>query len=157
MEGVKQYLLSIIAAAIISALVITIIGKKGAHAAIVRLLTGLFLAMTVVSPWTKLQMNDLSSYFEGISLEANSVSSEAMAMISEERTSIIKNEIEAYILDKAASLELDIKVDVELSDQDPPTPYAVTISGTASPYAKQRLQSIISEKLGVPKEQQSWM
>ena len=157
MGGIKQYLLSVMAAAIISALVITIIGKKGAHAAIVKLLTGLFLAMTVVSPWTKLQINDLSSYLEGISHEADSISSEAIALISEERASIIKKEIEAYILDKAALLELDIKVDVELSGEDPPIPHTVTISGAVSPYAKQRLQSIISDELGVPKEQQSWI
>lgn len=157
MEDVRQYLLSVIAAAIISSLVITIVGKKGTHAAVVKLMIGLLLTITVVSPWTKLQIGDLSSYLQEIKLDGDTVTSEALAIIAEEKASIIKEEIEAYILDKAASMELDVTVDVELTGGDPPTPYAVTITGTASPYAKQRLQYIISDELGVPKEQQLWM
>lgn len=47
MESIRQYLLSITAAAVICSLITGIMGKKGTYAAIVRMLCGLFMAITM--------------------------------------------------------------------------------------------------------------
>lgn len=156
MEDIRQYLLSVIAAAIIAGLAVAIIGNRGALAAIVKLLAGLFVVMTVISPWTKLQLNDLSGYFSEMNLEGDRIAADAQRMVISARATIIKDRLEAYILDKAGSLKMDVSVDVKLTESDPPTPRFVTIEGLASPYAKQRLKQFISDELGIPEEQQSW-
>lgn len=157
MEGVREYLFSIIAAAMIAGIVLTIVGKKGTPAAVIKLMVGLLLVTTIFSPWAELQIGDLSTYFENLQHDASAVADEALRNTKEEEAAIIKKEIEAYILDKAVLLDLDVSANISLTDSDPPEPYAVTITGIASPYAKQRLQHIISSDLGIPKEQQSWI
>lgn len=156
MEDIRQYLLSVIAAAIIAGLSIAIIGNKGTLAAIVKLLAGLFVALSVVSPWIKLRFDDLSSYFSEIDVTAEMITADAEQMAISAQAAIIKDRIEAYILDKAGAMEMAVSIDVKLTESSPPTPCFVTIEGSASPYAKQRLKQIISDELGIPEEQQSW-
>ena len=69
---------------------------------------------------------------------------------------IIKDKTEAYILDKAASLGVDLQVDVILSDTAPPLPVEVLLIGAASPYAKAQLSTMIADELGIAKEAQRW-
>ena len=69
---------------------------------------------------------------------------------------IIKTETEAYILDKAAQFDLQLDVQVALTDDVMPVPESVQLTGSVSPYVKSRLQILISNDLGIPKEQQLW-
>jgi hypothetical protein len=46
---------------------------------------------------------------------------------------------------------------VTLSDGQPQTPCAVTISGMVSPYLRQRLTDLIEEDLQIKKEDQHWI
>lgn len=156
MEGIRQYLLSVILAAIFCALTVNILGKKGVYTAVVKLLTGLFMAVVVIAPWRKLQITDLSGYLDSLNFEASEIVQEGEDMAAEATASIIKDNIEAYILDKAFSLGLDIQVNVVLTETSPFAPDSVTVSGSVSPYAKQKLQKIISDELGIPEEKQSW-
>ena len=157
MEDIRQYLLSIVAAAIVSALAINMIGKKGIYTTVVKLLAGLFLSITIISPWTKLQLQDLSSYFSDLELDAEDIVSEGEDMAVSATASIIKEQVTAYILDKASSLGLNLEVEVTMTESSPPVPSAVALKGTASPYAKQHLQQIITDELGIPEENQSWI
>lgn len=156
MEGIRQYLLTIVAAAIVCSVVTNIVGKNGANAAVVKLLTGLFLAVTVISPWTKMQIIDFSAYADGLSAQAEDAAAYGESIANEEMSAIIKSRTEAYILDKAASLGLDLTVEVTVSGSNPPQPYTVTIHGAAAPYAKQQLQNMIANDLGIPEENQLW-
>lgn len=157
MDDIRQYLLSVVSAAVISALAINVIGKKGIYASVVKLLAGLFLSITVISPWAKLQIGDLSSYLDNLELDAADVIAKGEYMAADAAGTIIKDQLEAYILDKASAIGIQVKAEVVLTDTDPPVPCSVTISGAASPYAKQRLQQMIADELGIPKENQSWM
>lgn len=157
MEGISQYLLSVIAAAIISGIAVNIFGKKGLYASAVKLIAGLFLVVTVMSPWTKLQFEDISSYFLDMQTDADLIVEEGEEIAVEAAVAIIKEEVEAYILDKACSLDVDIEVNVTFDTSDPLLPNAITIKGTASPYVKRQLQQMISDDLGIPKENQAWI
>lgn len=156
MEAVRQYLLSITAAAIICSIVNRIIGKNGTYGAIVKLISGLFLVITVISPFTNLQITDLTAYMAGLSVDADSAVLDGQQTAKDAVSEIIKAEAEAYILDKAASLELCVEAEVMVSDTDIPQPCAVTLKGSASPYARQRLQQLIANDLGIPEENQAW-
>ena len=68
---------------------------------------------------------------------------------------IIKEETEAYILDKAADLHANLHVEVTVGEDN--LPVAVTISGEASPYARRQIQAIIANDLGIAKENQKWI
>ena len=65
---------------------------------------------------------------------------------------IIKEETEAYILDKAADLHANLRVEVAVGEDN--LPAAVTISGEASPYARRQIQAMIANDLGISKENQ---
>ena len=68
----------------------------------------------------------------------------------------IKAQTEAYILDKAAALEVTLLVEVEMSDEPIPVPCGVRLAGDVSPHAKNKLSGIITEDLGIEKERQQW-
>lgn len=157
MEQIRQYLLSVIGAAILCGIVNSLIGKKSAHAAIIKLISGLCMTFTVISPLLKVQMNDYSDYFNSFADDAEKVVASGEEIAAKELRAIIKGRTEAYILDKAASLGLDVEVEVTLSNDIPPLPCAVTISGSASPYSKNALAQYIANDLGIPKEDQIWM
>ena len=156
MDDIKSYLLSVIAAAIISGLVVSLTGKKGMNAAVIKLLVGIFMAITVISPWTKLEIDSLTGYFSNAELESENVVADGKQMANETVSSIIKSRTEAYILDKAASLGIEIAADVTVAGTDPPIPDAVSLKGEASPYGKKRLQQVIAQDLGIPEEKQLW-
>lgn len=156
MEAVRQYLLSVTAAAIVCSIINRVIGKTGTYAAIVKLITGLFLVFTVISPFAKLQITDLPAYMDSLTVDADLVVKDGQQTARDAVREIIKAEAEAYILDKAAALDLTVEAEVIVSDTDIPQPCAVTLRGSASPYAKQRLQQLIANDLGIPEEKQTW-
>lgn len=157
MDSIRQYLLTITAAAIFCGVIIAIIGKKGANAAILKLLTGLFMAVTVVSPWTKFDFSNLQNFTDSISADAQSVVGQGEELAQNQMGQIITQQTQAYILDKAVALGLDLVVQVELNGDNPPVPSAVTITGAASPYARSVLCQYIESNLAIPEENQLWI
>jgi hypothetical protein len=68
----------------------------------------------------------------------------------------IKEKTEAYILDKANSLDARVSVTVSLTEDTVPVPCGVILRGSISPYARMRLKEIITQDLGIPEEGQTW-
>lgn len=156
MDTIKDYLLSVIAAAIITGIATSIVGKKGTIGSIIKLLAGIFLIITVISPWTSLDINSLTNYFSDYATEASNIAMQGEIIVQSEITAIIKDQVEAYILDKASILGLDITIQVNLSETKPYEPESVIMKGAVSPYAKERLEEILSKDLGIAKENQYW-
>lgn len=156
MEELKAYLISVTAASVICGILNALAGKKGSVTSIIKLLTGLFLALTVIRPVVKISFDEFDQYMDAVSVEANAAVSDGENMASQELASIIKAKAEAYILDKAASLGVDLEVDVILSNTAPPMPVEVVLAGAVSPYAKVQISTMIAEDLGISKEAQQW-
>ena len=156
MAGIKNYILSVTAAAIISGIAVSITGKKTTISTVTRLICGLFITITVISPLAKLRLDNLSLYFSDFTLEAKAVASQGETIALRETSAIIKEQLEAYILDKASSLDLDVQVSVEMSGTQPLVPESVTINGTVAPYGRQRLEHILLNDLEIAKENQLW-
>ena len=70
---------------------------------------------------------------------------------------IIKARTQAYILDKARSLDVALTVEVFLDDATIPAPCGVRIEGAISPYAKKVLSQMMKDDLGIPPEEQIWI
>ena len=157
MESIGQYLLTVCTAAILCSIVNGLVGKKGGQKNIIQMVSSLFLTITVLSPLTKIQIGDLSLWMQTVSADADSAVSYGQNLAKDSMITNIKSGCEAYILDKAGQLQINITVQVEVEDAEIPKPCRVTLQGNASPYARSRLQTIIQEDLGIQKEQQIWI
>lgn len=156
MESLRAYLIGLVAAAILTGIVTQLMGDKGTQGGMIKLISGLFLVFTVIAPIANIDLSGLRDFSADFS-EAG----EEAALIGEDITreslaAVIKQRSEAYILDKAAGLDVELEVDVTVSDDKMPVPSAVLLRGKVSPYAKARLQSIIVQNLGIDKEKQIW-
>lgn len=155
MEGLRGYILSVISAAFVLAILNTLVDKKGSAGMLLRLIGGLFLTFTLISPVIDLDFTGIFDYLEEFSESGSDAAVSGELMAREEYRTIIKDKLEAYILDKAKDLGLDLTVEVTLGDDD--VPEEVIIRGVASPYGKARLQQMITQDLGIAKENQLWI
>ena len=71
MDSMGRYLTSVAAAAIICAVIEKLHPKSGTASAIIKMMCGIFMIMTVVSPWLKLQVYDFTAYAQSFSLQAD--------------------------------------------------------------------------------------
>ena len=114
------------------------------------------MAITILSPVVNISFSHITDYLNGLSAEGNFYSNSGKTLAEESMATIIKEQSEAYILDKANRMDLDIAVEVALDESNNSIPCAVTITGNISPYAKEVIGSYIEENLGISKEQQMW-
>lgn len=157
MEGIREYLLSVTAAAMLCGIVSALTGEKGSQAGLVKLACGLFLCFTVISPFAKIKIEDFSDFASEIVSEGELAAREGENYSAQAMRRIISDETRAYIMDKAGTYGAKIQVQVELTHDDPPVPEACTISGQLSPYVRQQLKKILTNDLGIPEENQTWI
>ncbi len=157
MDEIRQYIISVTAAALLCGIITSLLNKKESNFTIIKLLSGLFLAYTVIAPLTKIKLTDIASYSDNISASAEHYVQSGADYAYSEAASIIKERSEAYILDKAASMGLDIEVEITLGSTDPPLPASAVIKGAVSPYAIEMLQVCFLDDLGIPKENLLWI
>ena len=157
MERLGNYILSVTAAALLLGILPTIAGKKGTHAALLQLIGGLFLAFTVVSPIANIAPDALWDLPLDFSLQGSALAAQGQAYTRDQLQLIIKDRCEAYILDKALSLQAQLQVEVMLSQDEIPVPVSVRLLGTVSPYARSMLQQWLQDDMAIPKEHQIWV
>lgn len=155
MEKVGSYLVSVCAGAILCGILKSLVPEKNAAGRILRMVCGVFLIFTAVRPLTDIRLETLTLATAEILTDGEALSQDGKNLASDALADIIKDRTEAYILDKAQSLNADITVEVSVAG-DPPSPASVTIHGSISPYAKSSLSADIAEQLGITKEDQAW-
>lgn len=151
----KQYIVSVVSAALVCGILTSFMKDCGVKK-VLKLLCGLFLTFTVIKPIAGLtipELPDLGRIYE----EAEEASQEGKSFTQNTLTNIITAESEAYILDKAKDMEVFLTVEVATSSEDGlPVPESVVLEGEISPEARQKLSQIITDELGIPKENQVW-
>lgn len=157
MEALGRYILSVTAAAIAFAVLQTLVGKKGTASALVRLIGGLFLTFTVIAPIAALDLDAIFASNLDFMEQGSAIAAQGQEIAQSELRTIIKQRCEAYILDKAETYRAQLEVEVTLSQDDIPTPTAVRLRGSASPYAKFNLQQWLQDEMGIPREHQVWI
>jgi len=153
MESWKQYLISIIVSALSCGIISQMISDSKSKE-LMHLLCGLILAISILHPLSGMDLNKLFSLSIPDSNLADHYISEGEEIALEAKTVRIKASCEAYILEKAKAECADIKVDLILDENQMPA--FVEIEGTLEADTQSRLQNILVEDLGIPKENQTW-
>lgn len=157
MAQIGQYIVSVCSAAMICAIINALLENSKTIASIGKILTGIFLTLTIIRPLMDIKIGNLLSYVQDISMNAESYTQQGIQFTHVAEAEVIKGATEAYILDKADSLDAVLDVNVVLSEESPYVPCSVRISGTIAPYAKEELQRFISQELGISEEEQIWI
>lgn len=154
MNGLARYVLSVTAAALLVAVLHALAGN-GSMGALIRLLGGVFMALTVLSPVLELRLPDLREWTADFSAAGAEAAAAGEEMAYDAAAAIITGQIEAYIMDKAALYGADPSVSVTL-DADG-LPVSVKLVGDTPPAARRALTRIMEEELGIGEEAQEWI
>ncbi len=156
MSGIKGYIYGIICACLICGIYLGFAPQKGTAVVYIKLLVGMIMVIVLVTPLQKIKVRDISEWIQDHTQDAVAAANSGEGAAKSFRDEIITEQTCAYILDKATSLGLDISVEISL-DEEMGCPWEVRLEGAASPYAKERLENIITQELAIPKERQIWI
>lgn len=156
MQAVSSYLMQVTAAGIVSGIVSRLLGSKGMIGSVIKLITGIFMMLTVVAPLVNVRLDPWMDALDNFKNDGQYAASEGENQAKKAMAEIITERTQAYILDKAESLGADIAVEVTVSDAMPPVPCGAQISGKVSPYAKRVLSEYMRSELGISTEAQTW-
>lgn len=151
----RQWMMGIFAAALLTAVAMVITPK---NKKIVALAGGLIMILAAVKPLGELTYQDISAQIAKYQIKADELRSGINVGNAEIMALIIQEQTEAYILDKAAELGLEIEVEVTTQQASDGWPYPtdVKVMGQLSESDIQRLGRIISEDLAVAPDRQEW-
>lgn len=147
----RAYLLRLICAAILTALVDALAGN-GAGSGIRRLTAGIFLTLVAFSLPGSLELPEFDA--EKIIRQAEIAVSEGEEQAASFRADIILESVGAYIGTKAGELGLTVTAEVRLDGEL--RPCAVVLTGAASPLQRQELTDTLVRELGLAKEAVTW-
>ena len=153
---VKAYVLSMVSAALVCSLISILLGNKNGVGRIAILLGGVLMAVTALSPLRSISFAGIMDNLDELSFTAETYVNAGTALAQNSIAEIIKAQSEAYILDKANRMGLDIAVEVELDAGSGNIPCGAVVTGDLSPYAKEVLSSYMVDTLGIAKEKQRW-
>lgn len=157
MEALGQYILSVTTASIFYGILRSLLDKKGTIGILIQLVGGVFLAFTVFRPVADIDFDIILDIPLDLSAQGDLISEQGKKITQTQLHDDIKQQCEAYILDKAQAYHTQIDVEIELCDDDIPIPTAAKITGNISPYAKRSLQIWIEDNMGIPRENQVWI
>lgn len=155
MDAVGDYLRTVCCGAMLCAVLLQVSGKDGTAPVPMRMLCGLFLVLLVISPLKNVDFDVADRDFSDFSLEARAVSAEGKSQAEKVLREDISRRCEAYILDKAAALQMKLNVRVEVSEETH-LPAAVILTGEAPAEGKARLMEWIARELGIERSSQQW-
>lgn len=156
MEQLRAYILRVIIAAMIVGVVRAIPISKGVTSSMVKLLCGIILMLSVISPLLQLRFDAIGEGFQQVWTDGQMYLQQGQELSRQQRAEIILSGTEAYILDKAKARGLEITVEVMLTDDDLLKPCAVRIEGVVPPYERSVLSAMIEQDLDISKEDQIW-
>lgn len=155
-EGVRQYILSVICVSIVCGLVQLIFGK-GSFSSLIKWITGLAVMITAINPLLNDSLWQWDKVLNNINLNSQEYISQGQSYAEEATAEIIMQKTSAYILNKAAALGVEITVEVQLRETYPNTPETVWLEGDVSPYIKRQLTHCAVKELGITEENVIWM
>ena len=156
MHNLGQYILSVITAATITSIISNFTDSKSYTAPYIKLVCSLFMTITIFTPLLNFKLNDIPDLYIAMQDDAQSIAMEGEAAAHSQKLVIIKEQLEAYILEKAEAMGLDITVDITFADGNDLLPQSITICGSVAPYAKSILATTIANDLGIAEDKQQW-
>ena len=156
MEAIRQYILSAATGALICGIV-TAFCRDSPYKKHVTMLCGLFMTVTLLRPLIGIsfpELPDLNAYIS----QAENAAEEGKRISLEAQKAIISQECEAYILDKAKELQVDLAVSVTVDERGgKPVPVFAEITGAIQSETQYQLSTVIESDLGIQRENQLWI
>ena len=156
MENLGRYLIGVAAAAFLCGILRQVSEKLGISGKLISMITGIFMAIALVSPIKMFHFPDFSKMLSQLENDAQYYVSHGQEIAYEQVSVYISEQVRTYILEKASALNANVEVSVDLDGAQLPAPQAVHISGAISPYARKILSAYIAEELAIPEENQIW-
>ncbi len=154
---VKQYLLSVVAAALLTSLVMTVL-PNGKFRRIAGLVGSLYLILTVLSPIMGLDPDDLATAVSRLHIETQKLQTGVEVTNREIQGRLISDACRSYIWDKASGMGVELEVDIRLSEGGTyPHPVGVVLKGRISAGDRAILTRYIAENLGIEADRQEWI
>lgn len=155
--ALRNYLLSMVAAALLAGILLSLT-PEGSVRRTLRFICGLMLLLTVLGPVVKLDVTKLAENLSELRLRAAGQADAAESGNMELMAALIKEQAEAYIWDKAASLGMTpARVEVEMGTEEGyPCPRSVLITAVCTAAQRRRLTEQIEQELAVPSSKQEW-
>lgn len=155
MEYVGRYLICVLSASIIVAIITSVTDGKGAHSALIRLVCGVFLFLVMLGAAREIDFSDIALLLESFETDGALATSTGEALAESSFRESIITRTRAYILDKAQTLGASLDVKITLGEQN--TPEQISVTGSVSPYAKTVLTKLFTDDLGIAKENITWL
>jgi len=122
---------------------------------ILKLVTGIFLTLTILSPLTKKVSYNWNLDFGDNWPDTDQVISDGIRFQQEETEKRIQASCEAYILEKANLPDTAIDVDIQLDKNQ--IPRAARIQGKYTDQVQTYLEMVLESDFGITKENQQWI
>lgn len=132
---------------------------KGRVKEVLKLVCGLVLIIAMLQPLIGADLSGLSLDISEYRRQAEEITGSAEITENGLSRAIIQDELNAYILDKAAGLQIPLQtvsVIMKWGEGDCWYPHEVNLTGAVSPWEKERLTAEIEAELGIPRERQYW-
>lgn len=155
-QALRSYLLAIVAVSLLTAILLSLLPKGGVRRA-AGLTCAMALAVVVLRPAAVLDGESLSRAIARLEMESEQVRTGVEVKNRELVAAIIKQNAETYILDKAASMGLELLAEVTVEGGSGyPYPAAAVLTGSPTPDQQKKLEAYITENLAIPAERQTW-
>lgn len=153
MEMLQGWLLGLTAAALAVSLLAAMLPKGETIRRIAGLAGGLILLLAVVQPLLRVRWEELTWRYETYQREMDRQTEAYQAAYADSLSGDIADRTAAYISEKAASLGIDCRVQVEVRTEDGlPLPYGASLDVERD----QVLSDYMAQELGIPASRQSW-
>lgn len=157
MEELRTYLIRIVIAAMVTGAASALCSSSGVKR-VVRLCGGVCLALLVLGPLLHLDLDAVTRQFEALQTSGQQFSQSGVQTAQQQLQQIISEQTATYILDKAEACQAQITVEVQTSTYADYycIPSQVQITGKVTPEQKLELMQVLTEDLGLTKEQIQW-
>ena len=156
MEGIKAYIISIVAAAVLIGVLSCFFRKGSIVTKPFMLITSVFMILSMFQPFIGFRIGGNSLEMAGLYDEAEDLIRDSVDHSREEMASIITDQVKTYIQNKASAMGLILQMEIILSEEDPPVPWSVHLWGSVSPREKEILETYIYDNLAIARERVFW-
>ena len=154
MEGIRSYLLSVTAAALIYSIITAMIEDKTGSSKAIKMICGVFMAVVILKPSIQLNLRDWKDYENEIRQIIGEPVAAGERMGEEAILHGLSRETEQRIRREAENLGCSLDVEV-LWDGFQPT--QITLEGPISPYGKRVMANWIKHNIGISEDAQIWI
>ena len=155
MEGIRNYLVSVVAVCMITVPAMVFVRKESLQKT-VKLIGGVLILLVAIRPLLHIDMNDIAEtlkhFTQKYEFDASVVEENAQSKIAE----CVKETSQQVIEEKAAELGGILQAEVEVSDGDLPAPIHVKLTGSMPVNRIGEMKEYLLTAFQIPLEEQEW-